>query len=433
MTRNPAARYLALLILLAGLWSAPGAAAQRNVVVTMPEVTLEVGETITVEGTINCNEFECTSFDFALQFDPTIIRVDEVDPVPNFPPAMLILPPPANTIDNDAGLIRVAAISTNNAIDFESDVLVRITLTGLVAGVTTLNITGLQVIDANASPLFVRGVNGRVTVADTAATPPTETPTQAPTSAPTPIDDPLGLPGSPVTSNDAWTPRFESFDGIQMALVPVGCFMMGSDDGDSDEQPVAEICFDEPFWIDRYEVSNGQFDTLGGFATADGDVTERQHPRDTVTWFEALDFCELRGGRLPTEAEWEYAARGPDSLVFPWGDAFDPERVVFFENTDRESMAVGSRPAGASWVGALDLSGNVTEWTSTTYDQGRYPYPYVADDGREEVNMDPRSARGGSWNSRDAFSLRAAFRGDWIEPDFPFGFYGFRCARDWDG
>ena len=132
-----------------------------------------------------------------------------------------------------------------------------------------------------------------------------------------------------------------------MVLVPVGCFMMGSSDGKADEAPVHEVCFDAPFWIDVYEVTNAQFGTSGQF---DGD----DRPREMMNWQRALAYCQSRGARLPTEAEWEYAARGPDSLIYPWGNAFIADNVVYFLNSENRTWDVGSRPQGVSWVGAYD-------------------------------------------------------------------------------
>jgi len=253
---------------------------------------------------------------------------------------------------------------------------------------------------------------------------PTNTPTPTPTATPT---EPPGYSGdNPVTANNQWTPDIQTINDVEMALVPAGCFQMGNDpnayNGAADG---GRQCFDAPFWIDRYEVTNGQFAQFGGVAAYNSNWTGDNRPREQITWFEARDFCELRGARLPTEAEWEYAARGPDGLYFPWGNDFVADNVVYGENSGGQTADVGSRPGGVSWVGAYDLSGNVQEWVSTIYRD----YPYSATDGRES-NSDTdsdRTLRGGSWlNSYHAY-LRAARHiwGDlhyWTYPN------GFRCA-----
>jgi len=232
--------------------------------------------------------------------------------------------------------------------------------------------------------------------------------------------------------DDAWIwsgtgERFQYSDTFTMVLVPAGCFMMGSDDGDEDEQPVHEICFDEPFWIDKYEVTNAQFGSVG----CESRSSQPDQPRNCVTWFEAHDYCEARGGRLPTEAEWEYAARGPDSLTYPWGDDYIAANVIGRDDPTyggEETAPVGSRPAGASWVGALDMSGNLWEWTGSIY----AGYPYDAGDGRENMSSDSphRVLRGGSFLSTSN-DLRSANRnrGDPVGVSFIFG---FRCARSFD-
>lgn len=256
---------------------------------------------------------------------------------------------------------------------------------------------------------------------------------------------------TPITRNADWSPIFRDRNGISMALVPAGCFTMGSSDdqirfehdlcrtvlgtctGNADEAPPIQICFQQPFWIGRTEVTNAQYGSHGAFA---GDNL----PRTNVTWDEAAAFCQSRGMRLPTEAEWEYAARGPDGLIFPWGNSFDGARLNVCDSNcefnwrDRaysdgyaQPAPVGSYPSGASWVGALDMSGNVWEWTSTIYTA----YPYQADDGREDrsnVNA-KRALRGSSWNwiAADATTTaRDDYAGDFASSDW----YGFRCARD---
>jgi formylglycine-generating enzyme required for sulfatase activity len=256
----------------------------------------------------------------------------------------------------------------------------------------------------------------------------------------------------PVTNNSDWTPVIQDFDGVEMVRVPAGCFDMGSTDAQidtafemceeargegecnrswfEDEQPVSKICFDEPFWIDRYEVTNAQFASFDGVAVISSRWTDDNRPREQITWFEARDFCELRGMRLPTEAEWEYAAHGPDNLIFPWGNQFVADNVVYWENSNRQTAEVGSKLDGVSWVGANDLSGNVWEWISTIYDQDNFAYPYDANDGRESDNSanSYRILRGGSWNYF-SYYVRGADRNR-VEPSNLNDFIGFRCARE---
>lgn len=226
-------------------------------------------------------------------------------------------------------------------------------------------------------------------------------------------------PIPPVTRNADWTPMIRTFDGVDMALVPPGCFTMGHERGRRDERPAHRQCIDAPYWIDVTEVTNSAYGSDSPFAGAD-------RPRTNVTWYEARDHCTARGARLPTELEWEYAARGVDSAIYPWGNDLNTQNLVFDGNADSQTAAVGSRPAGASWVGALDMSGNALEWVNTIYAR----YPYDAADGREDAanTTSPRVYRSG-WGSYIDFGLSAAirFRG---APDLRDWFIGFRCARD---
>lgn len=229
------------------------------------------------------------------------------------------------------------------------------------------------------------------------------------------------------TSNAAWTPLGRDFEGVTMVLVPMGCFMMGSDGGNADEQPVHEQCFDEPFWIDQTEVTQSDFTRLGGQKANSNRFEGADRPVERITWLEARDFCALRGVRLPTEREWEYAARGPDGLTYPWGDSWNEDNAVWSGNSNNQTANVGSRMSGASWVGALDMSGNVWEWTSSVYDD----YPYFPDDGREQDSDDGeviRAWRDGSWGDTNTSELRAAFR-NWNSASDYLNF-GVRCARD---
>lgn len=245
---------------------------------------------------------------------------------------------------------------------------------------------------------------------------------------------------APVARNADWTPMERDFDGVTMMLVPVGCFYMGSTDGASDERPVDEKCFDAPFWIDKTEVTVAEFASLNREIVSESsecsDASQSDYPRNCVDWFDAHDFCQSRGARLPTEAEWEYAARGSDGLVYPWGNSFNNLYAIteFYPTGDDYtggSAPVGSIPEGASWVGALDMIGNLWEWTNSLYQ----PYPYDATDGREQDTTDitdgERVLRGASWEPYNEGYLRAAFRYPY-DPSGDFPYFGFRCARDFD-
>jgi formylglycine-generating enzyme required for sulfatase activity len=224
-----------------------------------------------------------------------------------------------------------------------------------------------------------------------------------------------------------WTPVEQDFDGVTMVLVPAGCFDMGSDDGDRDEWPIHEICFDEPFWIDKYEVTNADY---GSTETACEVYSWKpDQPRNCVNWFEARDHCDAREARLPTEAEWEYAARGPDSLVYPWGNEFFSDYIPNDLNSTRRPASVGSRPGGASWVGALDMSGNVSEWTSSLYEA----YPYEEDHESNSDTNRMRVLRGGTYLSINIAprELRSAYRVR-SYPDYGGVTEGFRCARSYE-
>jgi formylglycine-generating enzyme required for sulfatase activity len=260
---------------------------------------------------------------------------------------------------------------------------------------------------------------------------PTSTLTQMPAPSATATRTATSTPPpgfTPITRNAEWTPIEQDFAGATMVLVPVGCFTKGSNTVDSDENLPYTQCFDAPFWIDKYEVTQGQFAQFGGQAAQNSYFAGDNCPRENITWFEARDFCALRGARLPTEREWEYAARGPDNLVYPWGNTFVADNVVYSGNSNSQTANVGSKPGGASWVGALDMSGNVWEWVSSWYTS----YPYDESDGRESETNNGytyRVLRGRSWYLNGLF-VRAAFRYGYI-PGFGNSFAGLRCVRSY--
>jgi formylglycine-generating enzyme required for sulfatase activity len=255
----------------------------------------------------------------------------------------------------------------------------------------------------------------------------------------------------------AWTPVTRTdAAGIDMVVVPPGCFLMGSNYRD-DEKPASEVCIGKTFLLDKYEVTNASFDAFvksGGYmddkfwspagiemrtirnqtdrAREEGCSTGSPGPNQPticVTWFEASAYCAWRGARLPTEAEWEYAARGPENRTYPWGNEFLETGAVYYDNAGDTTRDVGSKPDGASWVGAQDMSGNVWEWLSTAYDPENFGYPYRPDDGREDQTNGTarRGLRGGSWNDEVVF-VRAQGRGV-NAPEYIDNDYGIRCAK----
>lgn len=273
---------------------------------------------------------------------------------------------------------------------------------------------------------------------------PTDTPTRTPDTA---------------TLGDTWT---RPGDDMRMVSVPEGEFEMGSTDQEVDdavrmcthideflerwlfeiEQPPHTVALDA-FWIDRTEVTNRQY----ALCVADGECEESEdadnpdlnradYPVVGVDWYDALAYCEWAGARLPTEAEWEYAARGPAGRLYPWGDKFDGARLNFcdvncemdwkaaeYDDGHQYTAPVGSYPDAASWCGALDMAGNVSEWVADWYSD----YP-----GRQADWTDPDweefvLVRGGSWPMFPAF-VRSASR-YLLDPNFTGVFIGFRCAK----
>lgn len=215
------------------------------------------------------------------------------------------------------------------------------------------------------------------------------------------------------------------------------------------EEPAHPVRISRGFWIDTYEVTNrafaafvaaGGYDTRRWWSEAGWawrrqqprdslprpcDRTGPDHPRACVTWYEAEAYAAWRGGRLPTEAEWEYAARGPESRVYPWGDAWDSARANVVGST--EAVPVGSYPRGASWAGAQDLAGNVMEWVSDWLDVSYYqgPGPWVDPTG--PATGEHKVEKGGWWGS-NPYVARPAYRHFEDPPEYGDHHIGFRVV-----
>jgi formylglycine-generating enzyme required for sulfatase activity/predicted Ser/Thr protein kinase len=266
--------------------------------------------------------------------------------------------------------------------------------------------------------------------------------------------------------------RVREADGATMVYVPAGQFEMGSTTGDEDEEPVHTVTLDA-FWLDQTEVSVEQFRR---FVTATGYETRAEergaswvwanevweelegvdwahprrlgrqatadHPVVHVSWDDAHVYCEWAGGRLPTEAEWEYAARGPENLNYPWGKEFDGTRLNYCDQNCALDWAdehvddgygftapIGNYPQGASWIDALDMAGNVWEWVADWYAEDYYTQS-PRENPTGPANGSYRVLRGGSWlNNME--NVRGASRSR-NTTTFTGSYNGFRCAVDTD-
>ncbi len=233
-------------------------------------------------------------------------------------------------------------------------------------------------------------------------------------------------------------------------LIPAGPFQMGCAPADDlcgdDERPLHEVTLDA-YFIDTYEVTNARYaacvdagactppyDTASG--TREDYFTNpafADFPVVNVDWFQAEAFCTWEGKRLPTEAEWEKAARGSDDTrIFPWGDGAPTCDLLNFYDESRDeacvgdTTAVGSYPAGASPYGVMDLSGNVWEWTNDWYDGGYYSASPAANPHGPDAG-ESRVLRGGSWDFFTKY-VRASLRYG-VNPVGWDNRVGFRCVR----
>ncbi len=236
-----------------------------------------------------------------------------------------------------------------------------------------------------------------------------------------------------------------------MALVPEGPFTMGSNTGPDDEKPAHTLSI-KSFFIDVLPITNAEFaeflnsqglkNQKGESFYDDDDNDARihlrqmrwqadegfaRHPVNEVSWVGARDYCSWLKKRLPTEAEWEKAARGTDGRKYPWGNSKPNQKLAFYGGPFNASAPVDAFPEGASPYGILDMAGNQWEWVSSAY----LPYPYKSDDGRENQNPGPvRSTRGGGHDSSEE-EITTTQRGRNLSRNPKAGHHniGFRCAK----
>lgn len=235
-----------------------------------------------------------------------------------------------------------------------------------------------------------------------------------------------------------------------MVYIPAGFFVIGSDDIDEDllgkefgsrdgkffenEKPLRKVNL-PGFYIDKYEVTNKDYKL---FVAATGresppvweeDVYEperERHPINAVSWFDANEYCIWAGKRLPTEEEWEKAARGPVGNRYPWGDEFDKNKANLSEG---DVVPVGSMPEDKSYYGVHDMGGNLTEWTSSWYK----PYPGSTLQSRYYGEI-YKVVRGGAGSLEGHYNLGAIYARSSFREYYPSSGkgidVGFRCAKD---
>jgi len=251
---------------------------------------------------------------------------------------------------------------------------------------------------------------------------PTNTATIAPSDTPEPTSSPTSTP-LPKTISDK--------HGIEMILIPAGSFTMGSDNNQATAKPAHSVFLDA-YYIDKFEVTNEMYlecledgaCTSGGSSRLYNSIWDN-HPVMDVTWYEAQNYCQWRGGRLPTEAEWEKAARGTDERLFPWGNEPVTCERARYGDCGWFTVPVGQHPDGVSPYGVHDMAGNAWEWTLDWYKQDYYSYSPLENPQGPSEDTGWKSTRGGAW-----FYMAGLMTAVWrnhAPPSAAYSYLGFRC------
>jgi len=222
-----------------------------------------------------------------------------------------------------------------------------------------------------------------------------------------------------------------------MMFVPAGEFTMGSENGSTDESPIHTVTLDA-YWIDQTEVTNKMYALCAQAGVCQPPEGTRSYTRSSyygnpeydnfpviyVDWDMAKTYCEWADARLPTEAEWEKAARGTDGRTYPWGEGLDCNKANY-SGCVGDTIAVGSYDDGKSPYGLFDMAGNVWEWVADWYDSNYYASS-PSNNPQGAASGQSRVLRGGSWDS-DGDNARSAYR-SWYDPSLFSLNVGFRCA-----
>ena len=317
-----------------------------------------------------------------------------------------------------------------------------------VATATATEMSSLLTLPAMAMPVPTQTPITPTSTA-TSASELTETPTA--TSSATATSGPTATPSVTTTRNPNVPPPVATLgsvwerplDKMQMVYVPSGIFPMGGGDR-SHERPVHDVTLDR-FWIDETEVTNAHYvkcvtagECVASFFANNTTYNGDDYPVVGVTWNDADTFCRWVEGLLPSEAQWEYAARGSEGLSYPWGEEFssllanycDENCPLYWHGTFNDgyerAAPVGSYPNGGSWVGALDMAGNVTEWMNDWYDSDYYANSPANNPVGPELG-ERKVLRGGGWGSK-WFNLSSANRHFTLPYTNVGDSLGFRCV-----
>jgi formylglycine-generating enzyme required for sulfatase activity/DNA-binding CsgD family transcriptional regulator len=286
---------------------------------------------------------------------------------------------------------------------------------------------------------------------------PTDVPTRTPTSTIIPSQtSPPSITPSPASTPIDIVTKIAPIDGMVLVYIPAGEFKMGSSRAEDpqtlDEELPQHIVYLDDYWIDQTEVTNEQYamcvadsgactqpiDNISLTRSSYYDNSQyANYPVIFVSWNQAAEYCTWADGRLPTEAEWEKAARGPEGRIYPWGNTFDGTLANYcdincnngwkddrYDDGYNDTSPVGDYPDGASVYGVLDMAGNIYEWVADwygPYNRSSQSNPTGPASGSEHI------IRGGSWGD-DPAHIRSVVRSH-INADNWMNFIGFRCAR----
>lgn len=315
---------------------------------------------------------------------------------------------------------------------FQRFIIIGVTATMilLLSACTSSGATAPQVTNTSNPPTLAP-INTQLP-APTLTSPATETVEPSPLPSPTETLEPTVEPTSSPTATTL-PDLIEDDYGVPMVLVPAGEFVMGSDHDMAAAKPAHTVYLDT-FYIDKFEVTNALYleCVQAGVCIAGGGTRLKnpifaEHPVMDVTWYNARDYCEWRGARLPTEAEWEKAARGTDQRKFPWGNDPVTCELARYGDCGWFTVPVGQHPKGVSPYGVHDMAGNAWEWTNDWYDEDYYTYSPAENPQGPDRETGWKVTRGGAWFYHA--DLMTAIWRNHAPVNASYAYLGFRCAR----